>query len=232
MAATMPAGWYGKLPSLGDFASRRLSPDAVSFWDDWLCAAMLGLREAAQADWLPTYLAAPRWQFVLMPGALPEGLDPGGAAGILMPSVDRVGRYFPLLILQPLGGLSPEQATAPALWRWLAELDALAADALDQDWTVDQLEGALAAQPAPQLSELASAAAVEPGATGATPSQRFSWQPQLEAAQSRRGGKRWTPHASGCTYWLSPSHSEYPDWWAFHGLPPVPSDLLGMPGWD
>ena len=80
--AVMPApllpAWYGKLPSLGDFASRRLDPDAVAFWDDWLCAALLGLREAQPDDWLSTYLGAPRWQFVLLPGAFATGVDPGG----------------------------------------------------------------------------------------------------------------------------------------------------------
>ena len=29
-------GWYGKLPSLGDFASRRLGADFIPPWDAWL----------------------------------------------------------------------------------------------------------------------------------------------------------------------------------------------------
>ena len=28
------AGWYGKLPTLGDFASRRLDNDFVDIWDN------------------------------------------------------------------------------------------------------------------------------------------------------------------------------------------------------
>jgi type VI secretion system protein ImpM len=221
-------GWYGKLPSLGDFASRRLDADAVSLWDDWLSTAMVGLREAAQADWLASYLRAPRWQFVLLPAALPAGCDPGGAAGILMPSVDRVGRYFPLLILQPLPGLSPSQAGAPALWRWLAGLDGVAADALDQDWTVEQLEQALSQSPAPTARELQLAAEPEPVVDWATSHPDQDPVPRLDAAQWIRGEQRWTPQASGCTYWLSRSHSQVAELWAFQGLPPVPSDLFGL----
>jgi type VI secretion system protein ImpM len=217
MPAPSSPAWYGKLPSLGDFASRRLDPDAVAFWDDWLCAALLGLRAAQPDDWLSTYLSAPRWQFVLLPGALPAGVDPGGAAGILMPSVDRVGRYFPLLLLQPLPGLGPAKV-APDVWRWLDHLDALAANALDQDWTVDELEQRLALLPAPD-SSLDPLLTDGPADAG----------PALDSALWIRGGQRWTPQASGCTYWLSQSHSADAALWAFHGLPPVPSDLLARP---
>ena len=34
--ATVP-GWYGKLPALGDFASRRLEPGWIAGWDGWRC---------------------------------------------------------------------------------------------------------------------------------------------------------------------------------------------------
>jgi hypothetical protein len=30
-----PAGWYGKLACLGDFASRRLSREFIERWDGW-----------------------------------------------------------------------------------------------------------------------------------------------------------------------------------------------------
>ena len=46
------AGWHGKLPSLGDFASRRLEPAFIEAWDGWLAQGMLALREADPAGWL------------------------------------------------------------------------------------------------------------------------------------------------------------------------------------
>jgi type VI secretion system protein ImpM len=38
-------GWFGKLPSLGDFASRRLPDAFVSRWDRWLQGGLARARE-------------------------------------------------------------------------------------------------------------------------------------------------------------------------------------------
>lgn len=145
-------GWYGKLPSLGDFASRRLPPDFIEAWDDWLAAGLSDWREREPEAWLDHYLAGPSWRFLLMPGVLASG----SWTGVLMPSVDRVGRYFPLTLAQPLALLPPDAAQTAKLLAWLQQLDDLALDALQDDWTLDQLEaelqrlGALPMAEAPQ----------------------------------------------------------------------------------
>jgi type VI secretion system protein ImpM len=139
-------GWYGKLPSLGDFASRRLAPAFVEPWDDWLAAGLAAWREQAPDGWLDGYLASPSWRFVLMPGVLP-GASPDGLAawaGVLMPSVDRVGRYFPLTLARPLPALPADQAQLHELLGWLQRLDDLALDALHDDWPLERLEAELA----------------------------------------------------------------------------------------
>jgi type VI secretion system protein ImpM len=137
-------GWHGKLPSLGDFASRRLPGAFVEPWDDWLAAGLLALREAAPEAWLAAYLGSPSWRFLLMPGALPGEAGVQCWAGVLMPSVDRVGRYFPLTIARALGDGPAHTAQMTALWHWLARLDELARDALYDDWSVERLEDELA----------------------------------------------------------------------------------------
>ena len=71
--ASIP-GWYGKLPSLGDFASRRLEGDFIEPWDTWLGEGLAAQRETLGDTWLEAYLASPTWRFVLMPGTL-ERLD-------------------------------------------------------------------------------------------------------------------------------------------------------------
>jgi type VI secretion system protein ImpM len=139
-------GWYGKLPSLGDFASRRLAPAFVEPWDDWLAGGLAAWREQAPDGWLDGYLASPSWRFVLMPGVLP-GASPDGLAawaGVLMPSVDRVGRYFPLTLARALPALPADQAQLHELLGWLQRLDDLALDALHDDWPVERLEAELA----------------------------------------------------------------------------------------
>lgn len=134
-------GWHGKIPTLGDFATRRLDPELVQAWDDWLSQGLAALQR--QPQWLEAYLASPSWRFVLMPGVLPGAAAAQAWAGVLMPSVDRVGRYFPLTLMQALPAL-PASATAfDALWHWLVKLDEAAADALHEDWSLDALEAEL-----------------------------------------------------------------------------------------
>ena len=87
MEGTAP-GWHGKLPSLGDFASRRLPHEFVEVWDHWLAEGLSTLRQPAPDAWLDGYLASPIWRFVLMPGALPGSQGTQGWTGVLMPSGD------------------------------------------------------------------------------------------------------------------------------------------------
>src|SRR5438105_12091900 len=92
-------GWYGKIPSLGDFASRRLPQPFISAWDAWLQHAMAASRADLGQRWLDVYLLSPIWRFALFPDVVGQM----GWAGLLMPSVDKVGRHFPLTLAAPLG---------------------------------------------------------------------------------------------------------------------------------
>lgn len=136
------AGWYGKLPTLGDFATRRLPPAFTEAWDAWLAA---GLAEwKARGDgWLDEYLAGPVWRFVAAPGVLaPPGLARGWA-GVIAPSLDRVERHFPFTVAI---GFAP-QAVAPfatMLVHWLHHVGGITGDALRENWTPEQLDEALA----------------------------------------------------------------------------------------
>lgn len=154
--ATIP-GWYGKLPTLGDFASRRLEADFIEPWDLWLGEALQALRDAMGEEWLDAYLSAPPWRFVLSPGVLP-GVDPDRVfAGVLMPSVDRVGRHFPLTLAASLPRVPGVAAEFDALLVWLHRLEDTALDAVQSDWTIDDLERALA-ELAPPGDDVAAAA--------------------------------------------------------------------------
>jgi type VI secretion system protein ImpM len=137
-------GWYGKLPSLGDFAQRRLPPDFVEAWDRWLAHELSAWQGADPAGWLERYLAGASWRFMLLPGSVPGWPSGDTMIGVLMPSVDRVGRYFPFTLAWREHGTP---ADVPALQRAFAqlhELDDLALDALQEDWAVDRLEDELA----------------------------------------------------------------------------------------
>ena len=159
--ATIP-GWYGKLPSLGDFASRRLEADFIEPWDLWLGEAIQAQRDSMGDAWLDAYLQSPPWRFILMPGVLSE-FDPGLIlAGVLMPSVDRVGRYFPLTIAASIAGLPSSRAAYEALLAWLHRIEDTALDALQDDWTIEQLEAALAGLAPPSATPETASDALEP----------------------------------------------------------------------
>ena len=61
-------GWYGKLASLGDFASRRLTPEWVRICDNWLARSVAASNQQLGARWLEVYLSAPVWRFAWTPG--------------------------------------------------------------------------------------------------------------------------------------------------------------------
>lgn len=135
--------WYGKLPTLGDFASRRLEPDFIGQWDAWLAGGMADLHERDGSDWIQRYLLCPSWCFVLMPGVLTGHAGASAWMGVLMPSVDRVGRYFPLTLVSRIPALPRSLQDLEALWTRVFEMDETCAMAIQDDWTVDQFEAAL-----------------------------------------------------------------------------------------
>lgn len=95
MTAPQPgAGFYGKLPSRGDFVSRNLPSSLVLAWDRWLSASVAESRREIGAAWLERYLLAPPWRFALSPGVA----GPTGWMGVMLTSVDAVGRAFPLVL--------------------------------------------------------------------------------------------------------------------------------------
>jgi type VI secretion system protein ImpM len=142
--ALMP-GWYGKIPNLGDFASRRLPSRFIVAWDDWLQRALASSRAQLGGQWLDLYLTSPVWRFLLMPGVC------GSAAwaGVLMPSVDRVGRYFPLTIALELPQVALRQDRLERLSAWLAQAEGAALATLDLSVTPERLDQLLDAIPVP-----------------------------------------------------------------------------------
>jgi type VI secretion system protein ImpM len=132
-------GWYGKLPSLGDFASRRLPDEFIRPWDEWLQVVLQASRASLGEAWLDCYLTMPIWRFVLLPGLL----GPSGWAGVLMPSVDRVGRHFPLtLAVEPSSGVGVAEAVFDRA-DWFARLEGIALTVLDPTCDVESFDRAL-----------------------------------------------------------------------------------------
>lgn len=97
-AITSTIGWYGKLPALGDFAGRRLPESFIRPWDQWLANSVMQTKQALGEHASDALLTFPIWRFVL-PRRL---IDDNAWLGAMLPSVDRVGRCFPLTVALPL----------------------------------------------------------------------------------------------------------------------------------
>lgn len=225
-----PPGWHGKLPTLGDFASRRLPPAFLTPWDDWLAAGLQGLREADPAGWLDRYLAAPSLRFLLMPGVLPGDAGQQAWAGVLMPSVDRVGRYFPFTLAQAVSPLPASLAQVQSLWDWLGRLDELAADALHDDWTIDRLEAELARIEGPELaaSEPATAADVPQPPAGVLMARRLGPGQHLVQWLDQQAQALWQQQSQGRTFWYTSADHHPPGLRVSRGLPASAAELLGV----
>jgi type VI secretion system protein ImpM len=134
-------GLYGKLPTHGDFIQRNLPSGFVAEWDQWLQHYIAGAKEKIGTDWLDIYLTSPIWRFVFSDGVI----DESRWAGILMPSVDQVGRYYPFSIATRLPEyINPFEFMA-AQSNWYAEIEQLALRALDGDFLLDELLDELSA---------------------------------------------------------------------------------------
>lgn len=147
MAKALPqaAGWYGKIPALGDFGSRRLTQQFIGMMDDWLQHSLIESREQLGSQWLAYYLNSPIWRFILLPGVCGDTCW----AGVMMPSVDQVGRHFPLLIAAPFDAEPAFLCRLVAANEWFVGLEEAALACLDLAASVDALEARLAQLAAP-----------------------------------------------------------------------------------
>ena len=125
-AAPLAAGCYGKIPAVGDFFSRRLPTSFISAWDRWLAEVLPHSAQLLGDRWDESYRTAPIWRFALARNAH----SATGWAGVLMPSVDRVGRRFPLTLAAPLDNAFQLAQALFAAESWYASLESIALGAL------------------------------------------------------------------------------------------------------
>jgi len=139
------AAWYGKLSSLGDFAQRRMPAELFTAFDTWLSTAMRDGREQLGERWLDIYLTAPVLRFAWAPGVI----DSRWWFGVMMPSCDSVGRYFPLVIAQPRARAPEDRIALDHLELWYEHLAHAALHTLSDDeaGSLDALEAALQEAP-------------------------------------------------------------------------------------
>jgi type VI secretion system protein ImpM len=138
-------GLFGKIPSKRDFVTLNMPSKLLHPWEAWLQAGMTEGAIALEADWREAFLVAPVWRFWL-------GGDCGFGRriGVMMPSMDSAGRYFPLTIFMraaedtslPAPAAGPQEAS-------FAALEAVALSALDDGMSLEALIAGLRTTPDP-----------------------------------------------------------------------------------
>ena len=129
-------GFFGKLRSKRDFVNRRVPMEFLQTWDCWLQASMTESRQQLGEEWLDVYLESPIWRFCLSAGVAGQR----AWAGILMPSVDGVGRYYPLTLTAPLPrgtGLFKVLSDGSS---WFEATEKLALWSLEEDFDIEAFD--------------------------------------------------------------------------------------------
>ena len=134
-------GFFGKLPAHGDFIDRGLPRAFIAPWDQWLQGVLANSRELLGGAWLSHYMVGPIWRFSLSAGLC------GAEAwrGVLLPSVDRVNRYYPLTIAMPEPAAASPLGALAGNADWFVACEDAALAALDPSVDAEALDRSLAA---------------------------------------------------------------------------------------
>jgi type VI secretion system protein ImpM len=138
--ARASVGFFGKLPSRGDFVRAGLPSSFVAPWDSWMSRMLRASQASLGRTWRPAWLEAPVWNFALQGGVC----GPDSAVGLWMPSVDAGGRSFALVIAAVVAGPTAVSLASDHA-AFLASAAQAGLDAIADDLPPDTLAARIAA---------------------------------------------------------------------------------------
>jgi type VI secretion system protein ImpM len=208
------AGLFGKLPAKRDFIAANAPRRFLEMWEAWLQAGVATSRQILGASWTDAYNRAPIWRFWLGAGFSGEAI-----IGAFMPSVDGVGRSFPLSLFVGEGedALPPPELDSNDAWFEAAE--AVLLEALDPAATLETVAERAAAMPSPALQPRTSEiGGLEELPDGGIVIRGADRQISLAFLAARRFGHR-------------RAFASQSFWWTIGGedFPPVALSYVGLP---
>ena len=132
-------GYFGKIPTYGDFISYGLPREFTGPWDQWLQRCIATSRRQLGDQWLDYFLTSPLWRFAVSPGVCGDH----AWAGVLMPSVDQVNRHFPLTMAAAI------KEENDVLWflfsseEWYSKVENLVLSTLNDGFDLDSFNQAI-----------------------------------------------------------------------------------------
>jgi type VI secretion system protein ImpM len=125
-------GFFGKVPTHGDFISTGLGRAFQSFLDGWIQAGIQASEQAFGKEWHRHFKAMPPWRFVIERGLW----GPTTVVGVVLPSTDRVGRSFPLVIAAHLTSFRDHPRQLCFDENWFIAAEALGETSLTREFEV------------------------------------------------------------------------------------------------
>ena len=147
----MSTGLYGKLPAHGDFIQHDMPPEFISVWDNWLQQSILASQEELENRWLELYLVSPIWKFALSK----EIVDSEHHwLGMMLPSVDNVGRYYPLTFARKIPANMPLLRCIEISNDWYDDLENIALTSLQNGLRLENMADMLGKIAIPEVDPL------------------------------------------------------------------------------
>lgn len=132
-------GFYGKIPSHGDFVSEGLDRELLGAFDNWLQSGMHACAEVFGDRWSAVFSASPPLRFIIERGIWGRS----AYAGVLLPSKDRVGRKYPLVILAQLSDFRQHPRTLYLDDTWFMAAEALAETSVTSDFEMSRFTSSI-----------------------------------------------------------------------------------------
>jgi type VI secretion system protein ImpM len=142
----MRCGLFGKLSAKRDFIALATPRNFLEAWEPWVQASLSASRHQLGDRWQQAFLTTPVWRFWLG-----SAICGSTVAGAIMPSLDGVGRYYPLT-LHAVGDtgapIVPPDIDAQAEWFDMSENFLLST--LDREMAFEEVSSALDHLPVPR----------------------------------------------------------------------------------
>ncbi len=135
-APTTPAfgpGFFGKLPSYGDYVARALPASFLTPWEEWLQGVWQSGWDRFGHVWPSLVGEGPVWRFALEA----EVCGPHPVAGLLMPSTDRLGRVYPFCLVTAVPSRTDPAALPVSASTWYGQAESLLRRALTPNLDLD-----------------------------------------------------------------------------------------------
>ncbi|MBL8587127.1 MAG: type VI secretion system-associated protein TagF [Methylobacteriaceae bacterium] len=221
----MPVALFGKTQTKRDFIAPGAPRAFLDVWEPWMQAGLATSRMLLDRAWQQSFLTAPIWRFWMGEAVMGQT-----CLGAFMPSLDSIGRYYPLAaIATPARGLSIPPPELDLQESWFAAIEDFLLATLDPGQSWEAITAGLAALPEPAL---AAPAAPAPGmrALGAGFAARLDAAAPGEIfADLRRAD--WGAHFAGRSFfWTAGGEGFAPLAVGCRGLPPAEAFTLFLTG--